>query len=435
MCLSSHFIQIFKFKERKKLTSTEITMLLILIVLIILSAFFSSAETAFTTVSNIQIRNLIEEGNKKAVLVDKIIENKSKMLSAILIGNNLVNISASSLATILAQKLFGSYAISAVTAILTVVILIFGEITPKSLATMSALKFALLYAKIVYYLMFLLTPVIYVINFLSNILLKLLRIDTNAKSAAITENELRTIVDVSHEEGVIEKEERQMINNVFDFGDCVASDVMVPKVDMKMADINSSYDELIAIFREEKFTRIPIYQDSTDNVIGIINMKDLLLYNPNELFDVRNYLRSAFFTYEGKKVSELMVEMKKTSVNIVIVLDEYGITSGLITLEDLLEEIVGEIHDEYDSDDEEPIKEICNNKYLIDGQLKILDLNDRLELNLHSEEYDSIGGLIIEKLDRFPNPGDIIIVDNVSIKVITMDKMRIDTVEVTILNS
>ena len=226
-----------------------------------------------------------------------------------------------------------------------------------------------------------------------------------------------------------------MINNVFDCGDAVASDVMVTKVNMTMADINSTYDELIKIFRQERYTRIPIYQDTTDNVIGIINMKDLLLYNPDHIFDIRNFLRSAYFTYENKKISELMVEMKKTSVNIVIVLDEYGITSGLITIEDLLEEIVGEIRDEYDADEEDAMKEISENKYVIEGQLKISDVNDRLNLKLHSEKYDSIGGLIIEKLDRFPNPGDKVIIDNVSLEVLTMEKMRIDTIEITIRTS
>lgn len=414
------------------MTSGEITMLLILIMLLILSAFFSSAETAFTTVSNIKIRTLIEQGNKKAILVAKINDNKSKMLSAILIGNNLVNIIASSLSTILAQKMFGEFAISIATGLLTVLVLIFGEITPKTLATIHSLKLALAYAKLVYGLMFILTPAIFVINFLSGILMKILGIDPNAKSSSMTETELRTIVDVSHEEGVIEQEERQMINNVFDFGDAVASDVMVPKIDMTMADINSTYDELIKIFRSERFTRIPIYQDTTDNVIGIINMKDLLLYNHESNFDIRNYLRSAFFTYETKKISELMMEMKKTSVNIVIVLDEYGVTSGLITLEDLLEEIVGEIHDEYDADEDDEIKEISTNKYKIEGHIKITDLNDRLNLSLSSDKYDSLGGLIIERLDRFPNPGDKIIIDNISIEVLTMDKMRIDTVEITI---
>lgn len=414
------------------MTPVETTILLVLIVLLILSAFFSSAETAFTTVSSIKIRSLIDEGNKKAILVDKINQNKSKMLSAILIGNNLVNIIASSLSTVLAQKLFGEYAISFATGILTLLVLIFGEITPKTLATINSLKLSLSYAKAIYALMYILTPFIFVINFLAGSLMRLLGVNPNTKASSITENELRTIVDVSHEEGVIEKEERQMINNVFDFGDAVASDVMVPKFDMTMADINSTYDELIQIFRKEKFTRIPIYQDTTDNVIGIINMKDLLLYNPDHIFEIRNFLRSAFFTYEGKRISELMMEMKKTSVNIVIVLDEYGVTSGLITLEDLLEEIVGEIHDEYDLDDDDSVREISSNKYLIEGHIKITDVNDRLNLNLHSEEYDSIGGLIIEKLDRFPNPGDKIIIENVSLKVISMDKMRIDTVEITI---
>ena len=407
-------------------------MLIILLILIILSAFFSSAETALTTVSKITIRSMIEEGNKKAIIVDKIINNQGKMLSAILIGNNLVNIIASALSTILAQNLFGQYAISFATGLLTIVVLIFGEITPKSLATLNALKLSLAYAKIIYSLMFLLTPAIFIINKMAYFFMRLMGIDPTKKMASITETELRTSVDVSHEEGIIEKEERQMINNVFDFGDAIASDVMVPKIDMTMADINSTYDELIKIFRSEKYTRIPIYQDSTDNVIGIINMKDLLLYNPEEIFDVRKYLRSAFYTYESKKLSELMMEMKKTSVNIVIVLDEYGVTAGLITLEDLLEEIVGEIHDEYDLDEDEPIKKISENIYILEGQMKIDDLNDYLGVNLSSDDYDSIGGLIIEKLDRLPTAGDKITIDSLSFKVTSMDKMRINYVELLI---
>lgn len=375
---------------------------------------------------------MMEDGNKKAIIVDKIINNQGKMLSAILIGNNLVNIIASALSTILAQNLFGQYAISFATGLLTIVVLIFGEITPKSLATLNSLKLSLAYAKIIYSLMFLLTPVIFIINKLAYFFMRIMGIDPTKKMASITETELRTIVDVSHEEGIIEKEERQMINNVFDFGDAIASDVMVPKIDMTMADINSTYDELIKIFRSEKYTRIPIFQDSTDNVIGIINMKDLLLYNPEEIFDVRKYLRSAFFTYESKKLSELMIEMKKTSVNIVIVLDEYGVTAGLITLEDLLEEIVGEIHDEYDLDEDEPIKKISENIYVLEGQMKIDDLNDYLGVNLSSDDYDSIGGLIIEKLDRLPTVGDKITIDSLSFKVTSMDKMRINYVELSI---
>lgn len=407
------------------------TMLIILIILLFLSAFFSSAETAFTTVNRIAIRTLIEKGNTRAIIVDKIINNQNKMLSAILIGNNLVNIIASALATVLAQNLFGQYAISFATGILTILILIFGEITPKSYASINALKISLAYAKIIYFLMIFLTPLILIINKLANYFMKLLGIDSNKKIASITEKELRTIVDVSHEEGIIEKEERQIINNLFDFGDAIASDVMIPKIDMAMSDINSTYDELIKIFRKVKYTRIPIYQESTDNVIGIINMKDLLLYNSKEIFDVRNYLRSAFYTYESKKLSELMIEMKKTSVNIVIVLDEYSVTAGLITLEDLLEEIVGEIYDEFDLDEDRPIKKVLDNKYILEGQMKIDDLNDYLGLHLSSNDYDSVGGLIIEKLDRLPSLGDKITIDSITLKVTSMDKMRINYVELT----
>ena len=407
------------------------TMLIILIILLFLSAFFSSAETAFTTVNRIAIRTLIEKGNTRAIIVDKIINNQNKMLSAILIGNNLVNIIASALATVLAQNLFGQYAISFATGILTILILIFGEITPKSYASINALKISLAYAKIIYFLMIFLTPLILIINKLANYFMKLLGIDSNKKIASITEKELRTIVDVSHEEGIIEKEERQIINNLFDFGDAIASDVMIPKIDMAMSDINSTYDELIKIFRKVKYTRIPIYQESTDNVIGIINMKDLLLYNSKEIFDVRNYLRSAFYTYESKKLSELMIEMKKTSVNIVIVLDEYSVTAGLITLEDLLEEIVGEIYDEFDLDEDRPIKKVLDNKYILEGQMKIDDLNDYLGLHLSSNDYDSVGGIKKEKLDRLPSLGDKITIDSITLKVTSMDKMRINYVELT----
>ena len=411
------------------MSSSEITLLLVLIVLLLLSAFFSSAETAFITVSNIKIRSLIEEGNKKAILVNKIIENKSKMLSAILIGNNLVNITASALATLLAQKMFGEYAISFATGILTILVLIFGEITPKSLATINALKLSLAYAKVIYGIMYILTPFIFVLNFLANSLMRLLGVNPDAKTSSITETELRTIVDVSHEEGVIEKEEKQMINNVFDFGDAIASDVMVPKVDMTMADINSTYDELIQIFRKEKYTRIPIYQDTTDNVIGIINMKDLLLYNPEHIFDIRNYLRSAFYTYEGKKISELMMEMKKTSVNIVIVLDEYGVTAGLITLEDLIEEIVGEIRDEYDTDEIDDITRLSDREYLVLGSANLEDVSDELNLHLESDDYDTIGGYCLEKLDHLPERNEIIITDDdVLLRIEAVDKNRIEKV-------
>lgn len=410
----------------------EIVKIVFLVILIALSAFFSSAETALVTANKMRIRALMEEGDKRAIILDKIISNQGKMLSAILIGNNIVNISASSLATIITQELFGDYAVSLTTGILTVVVLIFGEITPKTAASLNSDKIALAYARIIYAIMFVLTPVIFVINKMANGVMFILRIDTNKKKSTITESELRTIVDVSHEEGVIEQEEKEMIKNVFDFGDAEAKDVMVPRIDMCMVPMDISYSDLVGIFRENRYTRIPVYEDSTDNVIGIINMKDLLFYDEKTDFSVSNYLRPAFYTYEYKKLSELMLEMKKDSVNIIIVLDEYGAATGLITLEDLLEEIVGEIRDEYDYDEEDDIKTVNEDEFLVDGLTKIDDFNDNLNLKekLYSEDYESLGGYIMEQLDRLAKVGDIVETKELTLVVDTMDKNRIDKIHV-----
>lgn len=414
--------------------SSDAIQLFILVVLLCLSAFFSSSETALTTVNKIRMRTLADAGDDRAIVVLNVIGNPSKMLSAILIGNNIVNLYASSLSTMLASRIWGSGMVGAATGLLTLVILVFGEITPKTISTISAETIALRFARIIYIIMFILTPVIFVVNNMSFLVLKLCKIDPNKRAESITEDELRTIVEVSHEEGVIESGEKKMINNVFDFGDAVAKDVMVPRIDMSFVDVNASYKELIDIFREEKYTRFPVFEDTTDNVIGIINIKDIFLAESEEGFSVRNYLRQPLYTYEFKKVAELMLEMQKAMINIVIVLDEYGATAGLITLEDMLEEIVGEIRDEYDEDEEEALIEISPREYVVDGSMKLDDLNDRLELKLVSDDYDSIGGLIIGHLDHLPEEGEDVVIENVRLKVDRVEKNRIDKVHVYILN-
>lgn len=403
---------------------------IVLLVLIFLSAFFSCAETALTTVNRIRVRTLIEEGNKKAVMLGKVIENSGKMLGAILIGNNIVNISTSSIATVLAIDLLGNTGAGVATGIITLLILIFGEITPKTFATLNAETISLHVAGIIYTLMYILTPAIYIVNQLSLGVLKLLRVNPDNKGTTITETELRTIVDVGHEEGIIESEERRIINNVFDFGDARARDVMIPRIDMTFVSIDSTYQELLDIFEEFRYTRLPVYQGTNDNVIGIINMKDILLYKPDTEFHIKDYLREAYYTYESKRISELMLEMRKTSVNIAIVLDEYGATAGLITLEDLLEEIVGEIRDEYDEDEDEVFKTISDTEYEVDGQIKLGDLNDLLDSSLSSEDYDSLGGYIMENLDRLPEQGDMFTAEGFQFSVISLDKNRIERVHI-----
>lgn len=405
--------------------------IIVLIILLFLSAFFSSAETSLTTVNKIKMRTLAEEGNKRAQLVLDITDDSSKMLSAILIGNNIVNLSASSITTSIAYNLGGS-AVAIATGILTVLILIFGEITPKTMATINSEKMALSYAYPIHVIMMIVKPINFIINILSRIVFFILRVDPNAKINTVTEDELRTMVEMGHEDGAIEEEEREMINNVFDLGDAKAKDVMVPGVHVIFADVESSYDELIENFRENRFTRLPVYEENTDNIIGTVNMKDLLLFDKSKAFNIRDFLREAYFTHEHKNISELLVEMRQASLNIAIVLDEYGETAGIITLEDILEEIVGEIHDEYDTNEEEEIfKKINEFEFVVEGSTNLDDLNDRVELNLESEDYDSLGGYIIEKLDRLPDEKDEVLLENgVRIVVDTLDKNRIEKVHI-----
>ena len=410
--------------------SSVATQIIILIILLIFSGFFSSAETSLTTVNKIRMRSLAEEGNKRAKKVIVITEDSGKMLSAILIGNNIVNLSASSITTSIAY-MFGGSAVAAATGIITLLILIFGEISPKTLATIHSEKLALMYAYPIAFLMKITTPFIFIVNSLSRAVLFILRVDPNAKPDAMTESELRTIVDVSHEDGVIESEEKEMIYNVFDMGDAKAKDVMVPRVHMTFADVNSTYEELINIFREDKFTRLPVYEETTDNVIGTINMKDLLLFDNKKEFHIRDILREAYFTYEYKSISELLVEMREASFNIAIVLDEYGETAGLITLEDLLEEIVGEIRDEYDENEEDDFKEINRFEYVVEGSTNLDDLNDELHTKLESEDYDSLGGFIIERLDRLPELNDeVTTADGIRLVVESLDKNRVEKVHI-----
>lgn len=424
------------------LDPSDVRQIFILIVLVGLSAFFSSAETALTTVNKMRIRSLAEEGVKKAQTVSKLIEDPAKMLSAILIGNNIVNLSTSSLATTLAIHICenlgmgknASVGVGIATGIVTILILIFGEITPKSLATINSERLSLAYSGIIYFLTKILTPVIFVINKLALGLLIFFRVDPNKRDSAITENELRTIVDFSHEEGVIESEERRMITNVVDFGDSLAKDVMVPHIDMEFANVNFSYDEMFEAFEKEKFSRLPVYEDSRDNVIGVINLKDVFFYTGKpEEFSVRDIMREPYFTYEFQKTSELMLELRKASSSVAIVLDEYGSTAGLITLEDLLEEIVGEIRDEYDADEVDPIQRIGEDEYLAEGIARLDEVNEYIGLNLDSDDYDSIAGHIISLLEHLPKVGESVTDGNVIYTVKSIDKNRIDKVHIKVL--
>lgn len=411
-----------------------IVQILILVILVILSAFFSSAETAFSTANRIRIRALSEEGNRKASTVITILENYGKLISTILIGNNIVNLSASALATTIAINLSPTPSAQSLmtgiaTGILTVVVLLAGEIVPKTWANLNADKISLFYAPVIRFLMIVLTPVIFIVDKMSNIILALFRIDPNKKTL-MTETELKTYVDASHEDGVIEEEEREMIYNVFDFGDSLAKDVMIPRIDMVSVEDTATYEDVKAIFKENMYTRIPVYHESTDNIVGIINIKDFLLVENTDTFRIEDILRDVYFTYEFKKTSDLMLEMRQSSSNMAMVLNEYGSTEGMITLEDLLEEIVGEIRDEYDEDEKLLIQETGENTYSLPGGMKLDDINNSIGTDFESEDYDSIGGLIIEQLDKLPVEGESVTLEDGSVlTVLCINQNRIEQVE------
>lgn len=412
--------------------SEMLVSIILLVILLFLSGFFSSAETALISANKIRIRTLSQEGNKRAKTVLRIFENPDKMLSAILIGNNLVNTFSASIAATIAYS-FGGAWVSIATFIITLLILIFGEITPKTLATQNAERISLLYAPVISFLMLVFTPIILFINGISKVLLKIFGVEMKQSGPSLTENELRTIVDVSHEEGVIEEDEKDMIKNVFDLGDVRAKDVMVPRVHVSMLEVSDSYKEIIELFKEEQYTRIPIYEDTIDNIVGLINMKDLILIENDQEFSIRKYMRKPYFVFENKKVSDLLLEMKQSTINLAIVLDEYGELAGIITLEDIIEEIVGEVRDEYDGHEALNIQKINERLYKVKGYLSLHDLNEALDLNLNSEDYDSVGGLVIDALGHFPVLKDQIeLEDGTILRVSKIIKNRIEEVYIVL---
>lgn len=373
------------------------------------------------SISKIDARHMVDQNIKNAKIVSKLVEDPNKLLGAILVGNNIVNIGASSLATVVATGIFGTdgagIAAAIATGVMTLLVLIFGEITPKSLSTQKSQEVACFVARPISLVVLIFNPVVKVLMFISNLMIRLFGGKIDTSKPFITTDELKTIVTVSHEEGVLEEEEKEMIYNVFGFGDSYTKDVMIPRTDMIAVDVNATYDEIIELYKQEQFSRMPVYQESHDNIIGVIYMKDLLLkqFDPKD-FVISDFLRDVYFVHEFKRIDELFKEMRSKKIGMAIVVDEYGGTSGIVTLEDLIEEIVGDIDDEYDMTEDSFVK-IADQEYLVDGSFRISDFNDELNLNISSNEFDSIGGFIIGLLDRFPDEGEVVVYDDITFKV------------------
>lgn len=426
-------------KECGFVDSASPAQIIILIVSIMFSAFFSMSETALMTLSKIRIRAMIDENVKNAKLLQEVTSDPHKLLSAILIGNNIVNILASSIATALTMALCNELGfnpdngIAFSTALMTVFILIFGEITPKSFAAQNAEKISVVVVKPIRFFIFVFTPFIHILGFVTNGFLKILGVSSSEKKPSITESELITLVNVGHEEGVFETDEREFINNVFDFGNSEVKEIMIPRTDMVALKLDSSLEEVIKVFEETKHSKCPVYDEDLDDIVGIISYKDIAFFDKSKKFSLKDFIRKPYFTYESKSAKELFGFMRSKRITMAIILDEYGGTSGIITLVDLLEEIVGDISDEYDDADEE-IKNISENVYIVDGSTKIEDVNDELNISIESEDFGSIGGYVVGLLGHFPQKGEKAESENISFYVEEVVKNRIEKLRLVINN-
>jgi len=404
--------------------------IVLLIILLIMSAFFSMSETALMSLSKIRIRHMVDEGINGAKLVEKLIEDPNKLLGAILIGNNIVNIGASALATSIAINTFGESAVGIVTAIMTVLVLIFGEITPKSIAKQKSEKVSLKVSKIIDIIVKVLKPFIGIFTSISSIFIRLFGGDPKASEPFITEEELRAMVGVSEEEGVLEDVEKEMIFNVFDFADAQVKDVMVQRVDIIAVDSEATYEEVLEVIKTEQFSRLPVYNENIDDIVGVLNVKDLIIAGQNkDGFKVMDYVREPYYTFEFKKIKELFGEMKKSRSHMSVVLDEYGGTVGIVTIEDLIEEVFGDIEDEYD-DYEQEIEVIKEDEFVVDGSARLDDISDLIGVSMESEEFDSVGGLLIGELGRLPEYKEEVTLNNIRFIVEEIDKNRIKKIRI-----
>ena len=414
-------------------SSNGIWRLAVLAICLVISAFFSAAETSLLSVGKIRVRRLADEGVKNAGLLAALLEDTDKLLGAILVGNNLVNILASAITTSLVIQYIGGntgIALGLATGAITLVILIFCEITPKSFAVRNAERIAVFIAKPMYIITVFLKPLVFVLNKITLSFVRLLSGKNSEAQPTYTENELKTMVTVSHEEGVLNVDEKEMIHNVFEFGDGEVREIMTPRIHVVSIDLDSGYENAKELFAEHAYSRLPVTKPGTDEIVGILNFKDIAFWDKSaDEFSISDYLRPAHFVYEFNNIAKIFGEMRRERIRMSVVLDEYGVMVGIITTEDFIEEIVGDISDEYD-DTDTPAKEVGENEYIVDGSMGIDNFGDFVGVKIDTDDFDSIGGFVLGKLEDFPIIGDVIYHDNVEYTVENVANNRIETLRV-----
>ena len=409
---------------------SDLPLFILLVLLVLMSAFFSSAETALINMSKIRLKHLVKENVKNADKLEKLYEDSNKLIGAILIGNNIVNVATSSIATIITTSRFSNAGLGISVGLTTLVILIFGEITPKNLALQNSESICLFVAPIILFLVRIFTPILFILNNISKLLSSLLGQRNDDKKPTITQDELKTIVDVSNQEGVLQTDETEMIQNIFEFKDLTVDDIMIQRRDIVAISSDMSYDEIIEVFKNRQLSRLPIYEDTIDDIIGVLYAKDLFFNEHNkEEFDIKTLMREPVFVNEFVKISDFFKKMQQVKTHIAIVLDEYGGVAGIVTMEDLVESIVGDIYDEYDQQDEE-VRKLKENIYVINGNSKLTEIQELLQVELVSKDYESLGGYLMDKMGKIPTQGDIYEDDNFKFIISSMDKNRINKVKV-----
>ena len=407
------------------MSTKHLIQLIVIIVGIILSAFFSSSETALTSVNIFKIRQMEKNGVEKAPLVRKLVDNIGSVVTTILIGNNIVNIVTTTIATIFFTEVMGPKGAVISPIILTIVVLIFGEVTPKNIAAANSEKLALAVARPIRLIDIVLKPLNFILGKITGAITKIF-VGEEEESSLVTEEDLKTIVDVSEEQGVINNEESEMINNVFEFGNSYVSDIMTARTNMEAISIESDQEELNEMLKETNHSRIPVYGKNIDNILGILHMKDIVstIADGKEL-NLEEIIRPAYYVYDNMHIFDLFTNMRSENVSLAIVIDEYGGTSGLVTIEDIVEELVGEI-----DDDDKDIFKLTENSYLVKPALHLSDFNDYFNLELEEIKNDSIGGYVIDHLSRIPEQGDSVEIENVKITVDEVDRYKIEMLKV-----
>ena len=407
-------------------------MVILLIILVTMSAFFSASETALTAFNRSKLKAIAEKNQRKADLLKGWLKKPNEILTALLIGNNIVNILASSIATMVAISILGnnSRAIAISTGAMTILLLIFGEITPKVVAKAYSTHISNAVIKLVYMLSKLFLPISKILMVVSKLIARIFGVKIDEIAFLITEEEIKSVVSVGEEEGVIEEEEKKMIHSIFEFTDTTVKEIMIPRTTVFAVEASKTLEEIWDVITGNGYSRIPVYEEGIDNIIGVFYIKDIfnVIRDGKLNMQVKSFIREAYFVPETKALVEMLEEFKKKHIHMAIVLDEYGGTSGIITIEDLIEEIVGDINDEFDIEHDEEIKKVADNKYIIDAMLDVEFLNEELSIDLPvSEDYDSLGGYIYSVLGRVPLEKDTFTHDNgkVEIRVLEVDNRRI----------